>query len=54
MNALSPNLSRRTFIRTGITLAGTWTATGWPATMEGAVRSGLAAVAAIGAGGHHQ
>ena len=38
----------------GITLAGTWTATGWPATMEGAVRSGLAAVAAIGAGGHHQ
>jgi hypothetical protein len=37
----------------GITLAGTWTATGWPATMEGAVRSGLVAVAAIGADGHH-
>ena len=37
----------------GITLAGNWTGTGWPATMEGAVRSGLAAVAAIGAGGHH-
>lgn len=28
----------------GVVLAGTWTATGWPATMEGAVRSGLAAV----------
>jgi monoamine oxidase len=28
----------------GIALAGTWTATGWPATMEGAVRSGIAAV----------
>ena len=37
----------------GITLAGTWTATGWPATMEGAVRSGLTAVQAIGAGRHH-
>jgi uncharacterized protein with NAD-binding domain and iron-sulfur cluster len=37
----------------GITLAGTWTATGWPATMEGAVRSGLTAVQAIGAGQHH-
>ncbi len=24
-------------------LAGAWTDTGWPATMEGAVRSGLAA-----------
>lgn len=29
----------------GVVLAGTWTATGWPATMEGAVRSGLVAVA---------
>jgi len=29
---------------TGVALAGTWTATGWPATMEGAARSGLAAV----------
>jgi squalene-associated FAD-dependent desaturase len=28
-------------------LAGDWTATGWPATMEGAVRSGLAAAAAV-------
>lgn len=27
----------------GVALAGAWTATGWPATMEGAVRSGLAA-----------
>jgi squalene-associated FAD-dependent desaturase len=27
----------------GVVIAGTWTATGWPATMEGAVRSGLAA-----------
>jgi zeta-carotene desaturase len=36
----------------GIFLAGDWTATGWPATMEGAVRSGyLAAEAATGAAG---
>jgi uncharacterized protein with NAD-binding domain and iron-sulfur cluster len=27
----------------GLLLAGTWTDTGWPATMEGAVRSGRAA-----------
>jgi squalene-associated FAD-dependent desaturase len=33
----------------GLVLAGTWTATGWPATMEGAVRSGNAAVAALAA-----
>jgi hydroxysqualene dehydroxylase len=32
----------RTRIR-GLALAGAWTATGWPATMEGAVRSGHAA-----------
>jgi uncharacterized protein with NAD-binding domain and iron-sulfur cluster len=35
-------------------LAGDWTATGWPATMEGAVRSGYAAAEAVlihGAGG---
>jgi squalene-associated FAD-dependent desaturase len=31
----------------GLVLAGAWTATGWPATMEGAVRSGHAAVAAL-------
>jgi len=29
--------------RPGLLLAGAWTATGWPATMESAVRSGLAA-----------
>jgi uncharacterized protein with NAD-binding domain and iron-sulfur cluster len=33
----------------GLVLAGAWTDTGWPATMEGAVRSGLAAVAALAA-----
>jgi squalene-associated FAD-dependent desaturase len=34
----------------GLFVAGAWTATGWPATMEGAVRSGLAAAeAALGA-----
>ncbi|MEU5162983.1 hydroxysqualene dehydroxylase HpnE [Streptomyces sp. NPDC020875] len=30
----------------GLYLAGAWTATGWPATMEGAVRSGLTAAGA--------
>lgn len=30
-------------------LAGDWTATGWPSTMEGAVRSGRLAAAAVGA-----
>jgi uncharacterized protein with NAD-binding domain and iron-sulfur cluster len=30
-----------------IVLAGAWTDTGWPATMEGAVRSGLAAARAV-------
>ena len=30
----------------GVYLAGAWTDTGWPATMEGAVRSGLAAARA--------
>ncbi len=35
-----------------LALAGDWTATGWPATMEGAVRSGyLAAEALVGRGG---
>ena len=29
-------------------LAGDWTATGWPATMEGAVRSGYLAAEALG------
>ena len=31
----------------GLVLAGAWTATGWPATMEGAVRSGEAAARAL-------
>ena len=31
----------------GLVLAGAWTATGWPATMEGAVRSGAAAAQAL-------
>ncbi|WP_441248828.1 hydroxysqualene dehydroxylase HpnE [Kitasatospora sp. McL0602] len=36
----------------GLLLAGSWTATGWPATMEGAVRSGHAAAdAALAASG---
>ncbi|ARQ67690.1 hydroxysqualene dehydroxylase HpnE [Streptomyces marincola] len=35
----------------GLYLAGAWTATGWPATMEGAVRSGHAAARAVLAGG---
>jgi uncharacterized protein with NAD-binding domain and iron-sulfur cluster len=30
-----------------IMLAGDWTATGWPSTMEGAVRSGRIAAAAV-------
>ena len=34
----------------GVFVAGAWTATGWPATMEGAVRSGTAAVEAVFAG----
>ncbi|HEX3930869.1 MAG TPA: hydroxysqualene dehydroxylase HpnE [Nocardioides sp.] len=33
----------------GLHLAGAWTATGWPATMEGAVRSGEAAIASVSA-----
>jgi zeta-carotene desaturase len=31
----------------GLFLAGDWTATGWPATMEGAVRSGYLAAEAV-------
>jgi squalene-associated FAD-dependent desaturase len=31
----------------GLAVAGAWTATGWPATMEGAVRSGRAAARAV-------
>jgi hydroxysqualene dehydroxylase len=33
--------------RPNVTRAGAWTATGWPATMEGAVRSGRAAARAL-------
>jgi squalene-associated FAD-dependent desaturase len=33
--------------RANVVRAGAWTATGWPPTMEGAVRSGLAAVRAL-------
>ncbi len=36
--------------RPGLALAGAWTDTGWPATMEGAVRSGRAAANAVLAG----
>ena len=36
-----------TTARTGLHLAGAWTGTGWPATMEGAVRSGVAAAASV-------
>jgi hydroxysqualene dehydroxylase len=38
--------------RPNVTRAGAWTATGWPATMEGAVRSGLAAARALTAARH--
>ncbi|MGH9217337.1 MAG: FAD-dependent oxidoreductase, partial [Acidimicrobiales bacterium] len=42
----------KTFVP-GLVLAGAWTATGWPATMEGAVRSGnTAARHALLAAGH--
>src|SRR5262249_61087513 len=36
----------RTALR-GLAVAGAWTDTGWPATMEGAVRSGHAAARAV-------
>lgn len=39
--------SQRTAVP-GLYLAGDWTATGWPATMEGAVRSGFLAAEALG------
>jgi squalene-associated FAD-dependent desaturase len=35
--------------RPNVARAGAWTATGWPATMEGAIRSGAAAAAVFGA-----
>jgi len=47
--ALRPGVERPApgLVREGIALAGAWTDTGWPATMEGAVRSGRAAVHAL-------
>ena len=45
--------ARRPGVRThreDVVRAGAWTQTGWPATMEGAVRSGRAAAAAALAG----
>lgn len=42
----SSRLTQRTPIQ-GLFLAGDWTATGWPATMEGAVRSGYLAAAEL-------
>jgi hydroxysqualene dehydroxylase len=37
----------------GLAIAGAWTDTGWPATMEGAVRSGVAAARACLVAAHH-
>jgi squalene-associated FAD-dependent desaturase len=37
----------------GLYVAGAWTSTGWPATMEGAVRSGVVAAEAALREGHH-
>jgi len=47
--ALRPGVERPApgLVRDGIALAGAWTDTGWPATMEGAVRSGRSAVHAL-------
>jgi len=47
--ALRPGVERPTpgLVRPGVALAGAWTGTGWPATMEGAVRSGQAAARAM-------
>jgi squalene-associated FAD-dependent desaturase len=51
--AARPGLGRlrpgATTSRPNVARAGAWTATGWPATMEGAVRSGAAAAAVLGA-----
>ena len=47
--ALRPGVSRpavRQTARANVVRAGAWTDTGWPATMEGAVRSGRAAARA--------
>ena len=46
MEALRPNASTRV---PNVFLAGDWTRSGWPATMEGAVRSGYLAAEAVAA-----
>jgi len=50
--ALRPGLERAApgLVRPGLARAGAWTGTGWPATMESAVRSGRAAARALLAG----
>ena len=47
--ALRPGVSRPApgSVRRGVAVAGAWTDTGWPATMESAVRSGRAAARAV-------
>jgi len=47
--ALRPGVHRPApgLVRPGVALAGAWTDTGWPATMESAVRSGRAAARAL-------
>ena len=44
MDALRPH--QKTAIK-NLVLAGDWTATGWPATMEGAIRSGFLAAEVV-------
>jgi squalene-associated FAD-dependent desaturase len=46
---LGPNTARLNVVR-----AGAWTATGWPATMEGAIRSGRTAARALPANVHER
>ena len=45
--ALEPLRPSQSTTVDGLTLAGDWTSTGWPATMESAVRSGYLAAAAV-------
>jgi hypothetical protein len=47
--ALRPGVERPApgIVRPGVALAGAWTGTGWPATMESAVRSGRSAAASL-------
>jgi squalene-associated FAD-dependent desaturase len=47
--ALRPGVKRPApgLVRPGVALAGAWTGTGWPATMESAVRSGVVAARAL-------